>query len=198
MILTLFLSYSFSSFAFFKAAIVVRDVTPKKLLPVSGGIGPSKSVNRVIGKLTVRALVLEDEDTRVAICSTDFLGFPGVLCNKVREQVLSIPNENILIGATHNHSGSDCYGFPDEEGKSNVDVEYLNSVCEKLASAINQAVDELQPSVVKIATGKAQGKIAYNYYAEQLYDPRCHVMQFLNSKGKSIATLVNYAHISRK
>lgn len=193
MMLTLLLSCSFSSFAVFKAAIVVRDVTPKKLLPVSGGIGPSKPIHKVIGKLTVRALVLEDEDTRVAICSTDFLGFPGVLCMKVREQISSIPPENILIGATHNHSGPDCYGFPDEEGKTNADVEYLNSVCAELASAINQAVDELQPSVVKIATGKAQGKIAYNYYAEQLYDPRCHVMQFLNSKGKPIATLVNYA-----
>lgn len=187
------LVYIGQSHAVFRAAIVVRDVTPEKLLPVSGGVGPSKPVHKIIGKLTVRALVLENGDTRVAICSTDFLGFPEVLCTKVREQVSSIPHENILIGATHNHSGPDCYGFPDEKGKTSADIDYLNSVCAKLASAINQAVEELQPSVVKIATGRAKGKIAYNYYAEQLYDPRCHVMQFLNRSGKPIATLVNYA-----
>jgi len=187
------LVYTGQSHAVFRAAIAVRDVTPEKLLPVSGGAGPSRPVQQIIGKLTVRALVLENGDTRVAICSTDFLGFPGALCMKVREQVSGIPSENILIGATHNHSAPDCYGFPDETGEVTADIDYLNSVCAKLASAINEAVAELQPATVKIATGEAQGKIAYNYYAERLYDPRCHVMQFLNNEGKPIATLVNYA-----
>jgi hypothetical protein len=46
---------------------------------------------------------------------------------------------------------------------------------------------------LKIATGEAKGRIAYNYYAEQLYDPRCHVIQAVDSQGKPVATLVNYA-----
>jgi len=177
----------------FRAGIAVRDVTPEKLLPVSGGMGPSEPVTKKIGKLTVRALVLENDGTRVAICSTDFLGFPSVLGDKVRGQVKGIPPENILIGATHNHSGPDCYGFPDASGKTACDVEYLNGVCSKLAEAVNEAVTNLQPARVKIATGQARGKIAYNYYAEKLYDPRCDVIQFLNTESKPIATFVNYA-----
>ena len=51
----------------------------------------------------------------------------------------------------------------------------------------------LHPASLKIATGEAKGKIAYNYYAEQLYDPRCHVIQAIGRDGKPIATLVNYA-----
>jgi hypothetical protein len=182
-----------AALAEFRAAIAVRDVTPDPLLPVSGGVGPSRPADKKIGQLTVRALVLENSDTRIAICSTDFLGFPGVLCEKVRRQVSSIPAGNILIGATHNHSGPDCYGFPDREGKTSADVEYLNGVCDKLADAIKQAVRELQPSRVKLATGRARGKIAYNYYAENLYDRRCDVMQLLDLNGKPLATLVNYA-----
>jgi hypothetical protein len=177
----------------FRAAIAVRNVTPDPLLPVSGGVGPSHPVSRKIGELTVRALVFENDGTRVAICSTDFLGFPGVLCSKVRRQVPGIEPNNILIAATHNHSGPDCYGFPNADGKTGADIEYLNSVCKKLADAINEAVGELQPAHVKIATGKAQGKIAYNYYAEKLYDPRCNVIQFLDSQDKPLATFVNYA-----
>ena len=168
-------------------------MTPEALLPVSGGVGPSAPVTRKIGQLTVRALVLENEGTRVAICSTDFLGFPGVLCDKVRARVPGIPAQNILIGATHTHSAPDCYGFPDQTGKTAADLEYIDSVCVKLAEAINEAVDRLQPARVKIATGKAKGKIAYNYYAEQLYDPRCSVIQILDAAGKPAATLVNYA-----
>ncbi|HUT45606.1 MAG TPA: hypothetical protein VMX36_04940 [Sedimentisphaerales bacterium] len=177
----------------FRAAIAVRNVTPDPLLPVSGGAGPSKPASRKIGELTVRALVFENDGTRVAICSTDFLGFPGVLCSKVRRQVPGIDPENILIAATHNHSGPDCYGFPDSSGKTAADIEYLNGVCKKLADAINEAAGKLQPAHVKIATGKARGKIAYNYYAEKLYDPRCDVIQFLDSEGKPLATFVNYA-----
>ncbi len=177
----------------FRAGIAVRDVTPEKFLPVSGGMGPSEPVTKKIGKLTVRALVLENDGTRVAICSTDFLGFPSVLGDKVRSRVQGIPAGNILIGATHNHSGPDCYGFPDASGKTACDVEYLNGVCAKLAEAINEAATKLQPARVKIATGQARGKIAYNYYAEKLYDPRCDVIQFLNAESKPIATFVNYA-----
>jgi len=177
----------------FRAAIAVRNVTPDLLLPVSGGVGPSHPTSRKFGELTVRALVFENNGTRVAICSTDFLGFPGVLCGKVRRQVPRIDPENIIIAATHNHSGPDCYGFPDASGKTAADIEYINGVCKKLADAINEAVDKLQPAHVKIATGQAKGKIAYNYYAEQLYDPRCDVIQFVDSNGKPIATFVNYA-----
>ena len=182
-----------SVFGALRAAIAVRDVTPEKLLPVSGGVGASQPVTRKIGHLTVRALVLENNGTRVAVCSTDFLGFPGVLCNRVRDRVQSIPAQNILIGATHCHSAPDCYGFPDRNGKTGADLEYIESICVKLADAINDAVDHLQPAKVRIATGKAQGKIAYNYYAEKLYDPRCHVIQVLNAAGAPVATLINYA-----
>src|SRR5262249_60634849 len=45
----------------------------------------------------------------------------------------------------------------------------------------------------RMATDEGKGKIAYNYYAEQLYDPRCHVIQFIGEDGKPFATLVNYA-----
>jgi hypothetical protein len=177
----------------FRAAIAVRNVTPDPLLPVSGGVGPSKPASKKSGELTVRALVFENDDTRMAICSTDFLGFPGVLCSKVRRNVPGIAPKNILIAATHNHSGPDCYGFPDASGQTAADIEYLDGVCKKLADAINEAVGKLQPANVKIATGKAQGKIAYNYYAEKLYDPRCDVIQFFDSDGKPLATFVNYA-----
>ncbi len=180
-------------FGAFRAAVAVRDVTPEKLLPVSGGVGAAQPVTRKIGQLTVRALVLESNGTRIAICSTDFLGFPGVLCNRVRSRVQGIPARNILVGATHCHSAPDCYGFPDRSAKTGADLEYIESVCVKLAEAINEAVDHLQPAKVRIATGKAQGKIAYNYYAEKLYDQRCHVIQVLNAAGAPVATLINYA-----
>ncbi|HVV71123.1 MAG TPA: hypothetical protein VHI52_06445 [Verrucomicrobiae bacterium] len=177
----------------FRAGIAVRIVTPDPLLPVIGGVGPSHKVTRKEGELTVRALVFEEGSTRVAIVSSDFLGFPAALGNRVRDAVKEIPASNILIGATHTHSAPDTYGFPDANGPTSADPKYLASVCEKMAEAIHEAVSTLQPARLKIATAEARGKIAYNYYAEQLYDPRCSVIQVVSMAGKPVATLVNYA-----
>src|SRR5436190_14474989 len=177
----------------FRAGIAVRVVTPSPLLPVSGGVGPSNPVSKKEGDLTVRALVLADDHTKVAIVSADFLGFPSVLGDQARAKVKGIPPQNILIGATHTHSAPDCYGFPDHEGKFATDLKYVDFVCGQIAGAVNEAGAKLQPASLKIATGEAKGKIAFNYYAEQLYDPRCHVIQVIGADGKPFATLVNYA-----
>lgn len=189
----LFCAMVHSAWAEFRAGVAVRVVTPKPLLPVSGGIGPSDPVTRQDGELTVRALVFADDDTRVALVSVDFLGFPAALGDRVRARVTGIPAENILIGATHTHSAPDPYGFPDQNGKTSADLDYLKSVAQQAGDAVNEALARLAPASVRIATGEARGKIAYNSYAEALFDPRCVVVQCLDVAGKPMATLVNYA-----
>jgi hypothetical protein len=107
--------------------------------------------------------------------------------------VSRIPANHVLIGSTHTHSAPDCYALPDGKGGHTGDLRYMDSVCEKAAEAVNEAIDRLQPAVLKVATGEAQGKIAYNYYAPDLYDRRMSVIQAVGTQGKTIATLVNYA-----
>ena len=177
----------------FRAGIAVRNVTPDPLLPVVGGIGPGAPVTNKAGDLTVRALVLEEGKVRVAIVSSDFLGFPSILGDRVRAAVKSVPGTNILIGATHTHSAPDCYGFPDGKGGTVSDPKYLEKVCRSMVEAIEEAAGHSQPVKLKIGTGEAKGKIAYNYYADELYDPRCSVIQAIDPSGKPLATLINYA-----
>ena len=175
------------------AGVAVRDVTPSPLLPVSGGIGPSNPVEEQRGNLTVRAFAIQNGESTVVFVSSDFLGFPSALGNRVREKVNWIPGENILIGASHTHSAPDCYGFPDGKGGTSADPKYWDLVCNQMAAAIHSALASLRPVQLKINTGEARGKIAYNAYAEALYDPRCHVIQAVGSDGKPVVTLVNYA-----
>ncbi len=179
--------------AAFRAGIATKDVTPDPMLPVSGGVGPSKAATIRHGDLTVRALVLEQDGARVAFVSVDFLGFPKVLGDRVRALVTSIPATNILIGATHTHSAPDCYGFPDGKGGTACDLPYLDRLVKDTAATIQSAVDRLQSAGLRVASAEAKGKIAYNYYAPALYDPRCSVIQCVGADGKAFATLVNYA-----
>jgi hypothetical protein len=180
-----------------RAGAAVRIITPDPLLPVSGGIGKPKQTISKKGDLFARALVLEKGGVRIAIVNVDNLGWSSALGDRSRALIKSIPARNILIGATHTHSAPDAYGFPDETGKSNADLKYLDWCVQQIADAVNEAIKDLQPASLKIAVGEAKGKIAYNYYAPQLYDPRCGVIQAVantgKNKGKVISTLVNYA-----
>jgi hypothetical protein len=177
----------------FRAGIADADVTPAKQMPVSGGLGTPGPTTQTKGKLQIRALVLENGDTRVAIVSVPFIGFPGVLADRVRAKVDSVPGTNIMIGSTHTHSAPDMYAFLNETGELLTDLDYIDFVVGKTADAIGRAVSNLKPASIKTATAKAQGKIAYNYYAPKLYDPRVDVLQAIGKDGKPFATLVNYA-----
>jgi hypothetical protein len=175
----------------------LRIITPNPLLPISGGIGVPKPTKEKKGDLFARAMVFEQGKTRFAIVNVDNLGWTSILGNKSRALIKGIAPENVLIGATHTHSAPDAYGFPDMSGKSHADLTYLDWCVQQIADAVNEATSKLQPATLKVAMDEAKGKIAYNYYAPALYDPRCGIIQAIattgTQAGKPIATLVNYA-----
>lgn len=171
-----------------------RPITPEPLLPISGGMGAPNPAREKRGELSVRAMVFRKGSTVAAIVGIDLLGFPSALGDRVKARVPRIPPDKILIGASHTHSAPDAYAFPDGKGGHTAHLPYLDMVCHKAAEAINAAYDALEPAWLKTASGEAQGRIAYNYYAPDLYDRRMGVIQAVRpATGKPIATLVNYA-----
>lgn len=179
------------------AGAAKRIITPDPLIAVSGGVGTPKPATEKKGELYVRAMVLKKGTEKIAIVNIDNLGWPAALGNRARKLIRDIPFNNILIGATHTHSAPDAYAFPDEKGNYAADLKYLDWCVTQIADAVNEASAHLEPAKLKIAVGEAKGKIAYNYYAPDLYDPRCGIIQAIGTKGKNrdlpIATLVNYA-----
>ncbi|MCH2400484.1 MAG: hypothetical protein MK364_15315, partial [Pirellulales bacterium] len=173
----------------FRVGAAVRQYTPDPLLPVSGGLGPESAVTKKQGELTARAVVFQRGDTVVAMVSVDALGFPAVLCERVRKRVPRIPADHILISATHTHSAPDCYAFPDGRGGHTGNLDYIERVCQRTAEAVNAAFDGLRPAWLRVATGEARGKIAYNYYAPDLYDRRMGLLQAVTPAGQTIATV---------
>ncbi len=176
-----------------KVGAAKRVITPDPLLPVSGGMGPTHPVSQKQGDLFARAMVLEKGDVRIAVVGLDFIGWPAYLGDKSRALIKDIPAKNILIGVTHTHSAPDTYGLPDENGNITADFKYLEWCVQQIAEVVNEALENVQPANLKIAVGEAKGKIAFNYYAPKLYDPRCGVIQAIGTDGETIATLVNYA-----
>jgi len=177
----------------FEAAAAKRIITPDPLLPISGGMGAPSPAKSRQGDLTARAMVFRAGGETVAVVSVDLLGFPSVLGDRARALVPRLAQESILIGSTHTHSAPDCYAYPDGRGGHTGSLAYMQFVSEQVAAAINEALDQLRPAELRVASGEAKGKIAYNYYAPDLYDRRAGVLQVRGLDGKPIGTLVNYA-----
>jgi hypothetical protein len=177
----------------FEAGAAKRNITPDPLLPISGGMGPPAPAKSKQGDLSARALVLRSGPETVAIAALDLLGFPSVLGDRARRLVPRLAPASILIGSTHTHSAPDCYAYPDGKGGHTGSLAYMDFVAQQVAAVINQALDRLQPAQLRIASGEAKGKIAYNYYAPDLYDRTAGVLQVQTTGGQPIATLVNYA-----
>lgn len=178
----------------FRVGVAVESITPNPLLPISGGMGPSAPATQKKGDLSVRAMVFAKDEMRVAFVSVDVLGFPAVLGARVKQEIQGIPSTNILIAASHTHSAPDCYAFPDGQGGHTGSLEYMQFVCDQMAKALNAALQNLQPARLRIGTGEVQGRVAYNYYAPDLYDRRASVIQAVKAADDTpVATLVNYA-----
>lgn len=178
----------------FQAGAAKRVITPDPLLPITGGMGPTSPAKGKQGELTARAMVFRSGGESVAIVGLDLLGFPSVLGDRVRALVPRIAADRIVIGSTHTHSAPDTYAFPDGKGGHTGSLDYMQFVVTQAAAALNEAIDKLQPAELRVASGNAEGKIAYNYYAPDLYDRRASVLQARAvNDGAVIGTLVNYA-----
>jgi len=80
----------------FYAGAARRVVTPNPLLPVSSGADACRPAEKQQGELELRVLVVASDETRAAIASVPFLGFPSRLCERVREKVTAIPRNSTI------------------------------------------------------------------------------------------------------
>jgi hypothetical protein len=135
------------------------DITPPVGAEIPGGF--TKLVNKgVKDKLYAMACVLFDGTTPVALVGTDTLMIGRSTVEDARRSIqkaTKIPGENVLIGASHTHTGGPIIGCFGSDG----DPEYLDKVAKGIASAVGDAWNTLHASEVGIGTGHEEG-ISFN------------------------------------
>jgi neutral ceramidase len=121
-----------------KAGVAKVDITPPPDTPVTGH--PRKT-SGVRDPIRAGVLLLDDGKTKAAIASFDLIGASDALVKTVRGAVTSktgVPRENILVAASHNHSGPDF----DKEAA------WSKQVAEKVAAAASEASSDMRPVTV--------------------------------------------------
>ena len=126
----------------FRAGAAVADITPPLGETIVGSFAPFPA-DRVHDPLHARALVLDNEETTIAIVICDNLGIQKSVYDEARKLIAeqtSIPVANILMAATHTHSST----------RAN-QPKYRPKVVAGIAAAIKQAHENLRPA--RIAWG---------------------------------------------
>ncbi len=135
------------------------DITPPVGAEMPGGFTRRKGTG-VRDKLLAVACVVHDGKTPVALVGIDalFITKPTVLvARRLIQQATKIPADNVLIGASHTHTGgpmADCLGC-------DADPAYLDKVARAIAAAVQTAWTTLHAAEVGIGTG-TEGSISYN------------------------------------
>ena len=99
------------------------------------------------------AVVIDDGKTRIGIISADTIGLMRKFVLSVREDV---PTEwgldYLMVHATHNHEGPDTQGlWGPSFFKSGVDDDYMEQLKQNFLTAINLAIDNLEPAQMSLA-----------------------------------------------
>ena len=101
--------------------------------------------------LLAHVLVLEDDSkTRVAFVSLDVLSVRWPLAEAIRDRAgqAGIPRDNVMVAATHNHTG----GPVSSVGLCTRDENYIAQLVDKVGQALTSAVENLKPARLSIGS----------------------------------------------
>lgn len=129
-----------------------KVITPKKAISLAG-LGPRISQG-VLDDLYVRVACLEKNEIRLIIISFDLLWVSRSFVDKIRTwiwEVFCIPPENILICATHTHSGPQTR--ENSFDGSSLDPEYVEFLERRVQKAVVEACSFLERGVMQISVG---------------------------------------------
>ncbi|HEV1287796.1 MAG TPA: neutral/alkaline non-lysosomal ceramidase N-terminal domain-containing protein [Bryobacteraceae bacterium] len=186
-----------------RAGAASVDITPAAdaALPMGGYGARTLGHTGAHDNIFVRAIVLDDGATPVALVAWELISVPDAVWADVSQQIaseLGIRPENLLLAAVHNHGAASLGATPANTAA------YTTKVKAAAVEAVRRARARLQPARFGIGTGAAY----LNMNRRELFGAQgwwlgfnesgpsnktVTVLRFEDMAGKPIAFLINYA-----
>jgi neutral ceramidase len=186
--------FTFPAESNLRAGSAKVDITPEEVVGLTVE-GHTRKVTGVRDPLRAGVLLLDDGETRAAIVTLDTIGAWEEMVRSARDrisQTSGIPGANILIAASHNHSGP---GYADNPA-------WARSLIEKLGEAAKKAADRMRPVTVGYGEDRIgfsinrrktiDGRAVVRLNPEGPNDPRVKVLRF--DDGKSLTPVAVLMH----
>jgi hypothetical protein len=194
-------------------------ITPPLGIPMAGYYS-ARAAERVHDDLFARTVVMEKEGVKIALVSLDIISTTAAMVEEARqaiEKATGIPAGNVMISATHAHTGPVLTKRSKrEEAMGNINAltrQYSDELPGRIADGVAKAWNNLQPATVSAAIGH-EGSLAFNrrffmkdgtvaWNPAKLnpdivrpagpIDPQVPVVYFAGVKSKPLAFYLNYA-----
>ena len=117
------------------------------------------------------------------------------------EKRYNIPKGNILISATHTHTGPSTINMP---GWGDIDRSYYDEILKpQIFSAVEEAINSMQETTVGVGVGESKlginrRHLNYLNYADLgqsewgVYNPKMTVISFKNKENKVFGNIIHY------
>lgn len=186
-------------------------ITPPLGTLLAGNAGLRREATGILDHLYANAIVFELDETRVGLVSCDVIGIDQSSTSRIRKcvsQTVDIPPSNLLLVATHTHTGPQTHQVFRE-----ADEEYVTHFEKQVASAVRLAADGLESASLHHARTE-ESQFAHNrrlltedgevvlptqefdsadlVSAEGETDPTLDVLTVRGSDGEITAVLVAY------
>ncbi|MBN1670472.1 MAG: hypothetical protein JXR37_05545 [Kiritimatiellae bacterium] len=160
-----------------KAGFAEADITPELGMERPGGYGKAY-IESIHDPLKVRAVVFDDGTERVALVGVDTCTISADAVGEARQRIrteLGIPQDHVLVAASHTHSGGPLFGFrPDAfdgapplvrdlavNHSTVINVDYQDRVVSQIAAAVAEADRAKQEGRLSFGSGMEE-KAAFN------------------------------------
>jgi hypothetical protein len=187
-----------------RAGAARLDITPAPdaALPMAGYGGRTGGFRGIHDRLYVRAIVLDDGSTEVALVAWEALFVPDAVWAETSRRIAletGIRPEHLLLSAVHSHGAPSMTGAP----MSPQTEAYVRSVETSAVEAVRRARAALQPARFGLGTAKANVNINrreavpgrglwLGYNDEGPSDETVTVLRFDDVAGTPLAFWINY------
>ncbi len=194
-------------------------ITPPVGIPMAGYYS-TRLMKGVHDDLHAKAIVISSGDQRAALVACDLIGIPPAVVEEARQLIQTsagIPGDNVMISATHSHTGPLIPGGGAREGAYGGDLpiarQYRADLPARIAESVRLANAHLSPA--RVAFGKGhEDSISFNrrFFMKDgsvgwnpgklnpnivkpagPIDPEVPVVFFETLAGEPLATYVNFA-----
>jgi neutral ceramidase len=200
----------------FRAAVVKADITPETPQWLRG-YDPRLSTG-VLDKLFLRIVAIDDGKTQFFLVSSDIVGMPPAVYNRVASQLKNkygINPQNFWWSATHTHSAPEIgaqfrgIAYPSMANRSRlaaqheIDTVYTRGLEQKLIAGIIEARSKLAPARLGMGWGFSQaninrraidadGKASIGLNPDGATDRRIGLLRIDKIDGSPLVLIVNY------
>ena len=144
-----------------RSASTMIDITPPVGMAICGNIRNDNISRGVHDPLFCNAVLCEHEQTKVLFLVMDWAGIEAKDASSIRERMgraLDIPAVNVIVSATHTHSGPYTIEMiNDDEKEADKVREYLLDSIGKIENAVNKLPESLEQVSLWSASCEVEG-----------------------------------------